>query len=133
MRNLIIWLELLGVKLGPFPSLIWGYPWALTKPRVDDFLPLISKCERRLNYISPFLSQAGRLELTNSVLLALPTYTMCSVMLPKMVIKQIDKYRRHCLWRGVEASEKGGKSSLATGLHFKVGRWIGCPQSSNSQ
>lgn len=78
----------------------------LTRPKVDDFLPLISKCERRLNYISPFLSQAGRLELINSVLTALPTYTMCSIALPKTVIKQIDKYRRHCLWRGAEANTK---------------------------
>lgn len=78
----------------------------LTKPRVDDFLPLFNKCERRLDYISPFLNQAGRLELTNSVLSALPTYTMCSVLLPKTVIKQLDKYRRHCLWRGAKASEK---------------------------
>ena len=66
----------------------------LSRPKVDDFLPLISKCERTLNYVSPFLSQAGRLEITNSVLIALPTYTMCSIALPKTVIKQIDKYRR---------------------------------------
>jgi len=78
----------------------------LTRPKVDDFLPLISKCEKRLNYISPFLSQAGRLELTDSVLSSMPTYTMCSIVLPKTVIKHIDKYRRHCLWRGAEASEK---------------------------
>ena len=73
---------------------------------MDDFLPLISKCERRLNYISPFLSQASRLELTNSVLTTLPTYTMCTISLPKIVIKQIDNYRRHCLWRGAEANVK---------------------------
>ena len=73
----------------------------ISRPRVDDFLPLINKCERRLSYVSPFLSQAGRLELTNSVLTltsliltALPTYTMCSISLPKTVIKQIDKARK---------------------------------------
>jgi len=61
---------------------------------------------RRLSYVSPFLSQAGRLELTNSVLTALPTYTMCSISLPKTVIKQIDKARKQCLWRGAEANAK---------------------------
>jgi len=25
---------------------------------------------------------------------------MCSIALPKTVIKQIDKYRKNCLWRG---------------------------------
>lgn len=31
---------------------------------------------------------------------------MCSIILPKTVIKQIDKYRRHCLWRGEEANTR---------------------------
>ena len=95
-----------GCQTGSFPFTYLELPLGLTRPKVDDFLRLISKCERRLNYISPFLSQAGRLELTNSVLTALPTYTMCSVALPKTVIKQTDKYRRHCLWRGAEANTK---------------------------
>jgi hypothetical protein len=32
---------------------------------------------------------------------------MCSIILPKSVIKQIDKYRKHCLWRGSTINEKG--------------------------
>lgn len=95
-----------GCQTGSFPFTYLGLPLGLTRPRVDDFLPLMSKCERRLNYISPFLSQAGSLELTNSVLSALPTYTMCSIVLPKTVIKQINKYRRHRLWRGAETNTK---------------------------
>jgi hypothetical protein len=86
-----------GCQTGSFPFTYLGLPLGLTRPKVDDFLPLISKCERRLNYISPFLSQAGRLELTNAVLCALPTFTMCSIVLPKTMIKQIDKHRRRCL------------------------------------
>lgn len=95
-----------GCQTGSFPFTYLGLPMGLTKPKVDDFLPLISKCEKRLSFISPFLNQAGRLELTNSVLTALPTYTICSIVLPKAVIKQIDKYRKHYLWRGAEANAK---------------------------
>lgn len=95
-----------GCATGSFPFTYLGLPMGITKPRVDDFLPLIRKCERRLNYVFPFLSQAGRLELTNSVLTSLPTYTMCSVALPKTVISQIDKARKHCLWRGAETNAK---------------------------
>jgi hypothetical protein len=83
-----------GCQTGSFPFTYLGLPMGLTKPKVDDFLPLISKCEKRLSFISPFLNQTGRLELTNSVLTALPTYTMCSIVLPKTVTKQIDKYRK---------------------------------------
>lgn len=46
------------------------------------------------------LNQAGRLQMTNAVLSALPTYYMCTLELPKAVIKQIDKFRKSCLWRG---------------------------------
>jgi hypothetical protein len=76
-----------GCATGSFPFTYLGLPLGLNRPKVDDFLPLISKCEKRLNYVFPFLNQAGRLEITNSILTALPTYTMCSIALPKTVIK----------------------------------------------
>jgi hypothetical protein len=95
-----------GCATGSFPFTYLGLPMGLSRSKVDDFLPLISKCEKRLSYVSPFLSQAGRLELTNPVLTALPTYTMCSIALPKAVIKQIDKYKKYCLWRGAEENTR---------------------------
>lgn len=89
-----------GCSTGSFPFTYLGLPMGLTKPKVQDFLPLVNKCERRLGGISSMLNQAGRLQITNAVLTALPTYYMCSLEIPKAVIKQIDKFRRHCLWRG---------------------------------
>jgi hypothetical protein len=56
--------------------------------------------------VSCFLTEAGRLQLTNAVLSALPTFTMCTFLLPKTVIKQIDKYRKHCIWRGSDLNNK---------------------------
>jgi hypothetical protein len=100
-----------GCATGSFPFTYLGLPLGLSRTKVDDFLPLISKCEKRLNYVFPFLNQAGRLEITNSVLTALPAYTMCSIALPKTVIKQIDKYRKNCLWRG--AAENARKMAKA--------------------
>jgi len=44
--------------------------------------------------------------MTNAVLSALPTYTMRTYLLPKIVIKQIDKYRKHCLWIGSNINSK---------------------------
>ena len=44
--------------------------------------------------------------MTNAVLSALPTYIMCTYLLPKTVIKQIDKYRKHGLWRGSDINSK---------------------------
>lgn len=73
---------------------------------MEEFLPLVTKCERRLSSISAFLTQAGRLELTNAVLSALPTFYLCTLTLPDSIIKQIDKFRKHCLWRGADLSSK---------------------------
>jgi hypothetical protein len=73
---------------------------------VEEFLPLVSKCERRLASFSTFLSQAGRLKMTNVVLSSLPTFYLCTFKLQETVIKQIDKFRKHCLWRGSDLNTK---------------------------
>ena len=67
-----------GCSKGLFPFTYLGLPLGLTKPKVEDFLPLVNKCERRLACTSSFLSQAGKLELTNAVLTALPTFHLCA-------------------------------------------------------
>jgi hypothetical protein len=48
-----------GCAKGSFPFTYLGLPLGLTKPKMEDFLPLVSKCERRLAATSMFLSQAG--------------------------------------------------------------------------
>ena len=55
---------------------------------------------------STFVSQADHLELTNAVFTALPTFTMCTFMLPKTVIKQINKFMKHCLLHGSDNDDK---------------------------
>ena len=59
-----------GCTKGSLPFTYLGLPLSLIKPTVVDFWPLISKCERRLVAFSSYLSEAGRLELTNAVLTA---------------------------------------------------------------
>ena len=89
-----------GCSKGTLPFTHLGLPLGVTKPKVIDFLPLVNKCERRLGGISSMLNQAGRLQITNAVLSSQPTYYMCTLELPKAVIKQIEKFRKNCLWRG---------------------------------
>jgi hypothetical protein len=96
----------LGCSIGSMPFTYLGLPLGTTKPQVADFLPLISKCERRLVSTSKFLSQAGRLQMTNVVLSALPTFHLCTFKMHKTVIHQIDKYIKHYLWRGADINDK---------------------------
>jgi len=79
----------------PFTYL--GLPLGTYKPSPQDFSPLLTRIEARLNGISKMLSYHGRLILVNSVFSAMPTFYMCSLLLPPQVIKQIDMYRKHCL------------------------------------
>jgi hypothetical protein len=37
---------------------------------------------------------------------ALPTFFMCTLKIPSSIIKKIDIYRKHCLWRGNDTSSK---------------------------
>jgi hypothetical protein len=88
-----------GCQIGSYPFIYIGLPLGPNKPKVDDMLPLIQKIERRLVSTSNFLNQAGRLELVNSVVSSLPTFFMSVIKLPPTIVKMIDKYRNHCLWR----------------------------------
>lgn len=95
-----------GCSVGSLPFTYLGLPLGLTKPRVDDFLPLITRCEKRLISTSLFLSQAGKLQMVNSVFSSLPTFFMCTFQLHSSVREQIDKYRKHCLWRGSDDNDR---------------------------
>jgi len=91
---------------GSFTFTYLGLPLSLAKPKVIDFSPLVSRCERRLATTSIFLNQAGRLEVTNSIFSALPTFCMSTFLLHQTVIDQIDKFRTLCLWRGADVNAK---------------------------
>ena len=79
--------EAFGCSLGSLPFTYLGLPLSLTKPKVVDFLPLVTRCERRLTCTSVYLSQGGRLEVTNSIFTAMPMYFMSTFQLHKIVIK----------------------------------------------
>lgn len=91
-----------GCAKGSLPFTCLGLSLGITKPKIEDFLPLVNKCKRRLVSTSMILSQAGRFEIANVVLTALPTFHLSALALPKGVLKQIDKFRKHCLWRGAD-------------------------------
>jgi hypothetical protein len=83
-----------------------GMSIGLNKPNMEAFFLLIQKMERRLASTSHFLFQVSRLQMVNTIFLSLPTYYMYTLRIPKSVIKQIDKYRRHCLWRSANINAK---------------------------
>lgn len=84
----------------------FNLPLSFSRPRVQDFLPLVNRCEKRLGGISTYLKQEGKLKLVNVVFSSLPTFYICCFTLPNTIIMQIDKFRKHFLWRGSDLNER---------------------------
>jgi hypothetical protein len=96
-----------GCEVGSMSFTYQGLPLSTTRPSVQGFTPLISRMGKRLSGVSKFLSYQGRLVLVNYVFSILPTYYMCSLVIPPTVIYQIDKFRKHCLWSKGDTSRRG--------------------------
>jgi hypothetical protein len=99
----------LGCQVGTMPFPYLGLPLGTTKPSIQDLLPLVESLERRLTCISTFLSQEARLQLVNSALCSMSLYFLLFLNLPTILINQLDRILRQCLWR----DKDGPKQSLA--------------------
>lgn len=97
--------RILQCQLGTFPFTYLGVPLSYNKPRMECFMYLIERIQKRLNACSQYLSYDGRLLIVNAVLSSLPTFVMSCLLLYKGIIEQVDKYRRHCFWRGKDLRE----------------------------
>ncbi|XP_058724719.1 uncharacterized protein LOC131596153 [Vicia villosa] len=83
--------KFLGVMVGDSPR-----KTAMWKEVINDI-------RRRLNnWRGKFLSVGGRVVLINSVLNAIPLYSLSFYRAPKKVIKEIVSIQRNFLWKGVE-------------------------------
>lgn len=107
-----------GCTVGSLPFTYLGLPLGLAKPKVEEFFPLVTRCERRLLSTSTLLTQAGKLQMTNAVFTSLPMFFLCTFSMHKTVIKQVDKYRKHNIWRGGDVNAKNPPR-----LH---GKWFAC-------
>jgi hypothetical protein len=63
--------------------------YMMNKPRVEHYAPLMNRVERQLTSISSMLTQAGKLQLVNSVLSSLPTCHMCYVSIPIAIFETL--------------------------------------------
>jgi len=80
---------------------------------VANFSPLISSCDRYLaGWKASLLNRAGRLVLATSVLSSLPLHYMSALLVPRTVIKAIDKRRRAFFWTGEDKCH-GSKCLIA--------------------
>jgi hypothetical protein len=91
---------------GSLPFTYLGLHLSNSKPTIQECLPLVHRVERRLISTSMFLTRGGKLLMVNSLLSSLPIFYMCLIKVPVDILNQIEKYRRHCLWRGGDVNVK---------------------------
>jgi hypothetical protein len=63
-----------GCQVGASSFTYLGLPMDHTKSKIKDYLPFISKIDRRLNATNTWLSMAGRLTLVNSTFSAMSIF-----------------------------------------------------------
>lgn len=89
--------EIFNCQVGVFPIKYLGVPVIPSPSRlkVIDWLPLIEKSNKRLDvWKGGNLSIAGRSTLISASLNNSPIYHMSVYLLPKTIVKQMDKIRR---------------------------------------
>jgi hypothetical protein len=105
-----------GCSKGSLPFTYLGLPLSISRPRAQDFMPLITKCERKLSGISSFLNQAGRLQMTNGNG-KLPNHIRKGSFWRRDTLKFLPKYKSIA-----KTHIENGESSL-----FWLDSWISQP------
>ncbi|KAK4383980.1 hypothetical protein Sango_3102300 [Sesamum angolense] len=91
----------LGFQEGSLPIKYLGIPLTSSRLTIADCRPLLDKVDTRLaGWNHQTMSYAGRLQLIKSVLSTLHTYWASVFILPKGVLKNLEKKMRTFLWQG---------------------------------
>lgn len=99
--------NLMGVSLTGDLGKYLGIPLLHRRASAATFAPLMEKASRRLaGWMRGCLNMAGRSTLIKAVFAALPTYYMQTILLPKGIIRELDKTSRSFLWGEREGERK---------------------------
>jgi len=80
-----------GCQVGSLPFTYLGLLMGTTKPCIEDLTPIMDRVERRLPACSMWLSYSGRLQMVNSAITPIVTYTLCTIKVPKGFIDNVDR------------------------------------------
>ncbi|KAL2247887.1 UNVERIFIED_CONTAM: hypothetical protein Sindi_2641000 [Sesamum indicum] len=95
----------MGFQEGHLPMKYLGIPLLSSRLSIADCQPLLLKIDARIKgWEGISLSYAGRVQIIKSVLSAMSIYWASAFILPKAIIKQIEKRLRNFLWKGTYTS-----------------------------
>ncbi|GKB68028.1 hypothetical protein Tco_0929440 [Tanacetum coccineum] len=105
--------------VGKLPMKYLGVSFLAKNLRVNDCRQLIDKVKTIIgDWKNRFLSYAGRVQLISYVLASMQTYWALVYLLPKTVVKEIDKVKKNFLW------SNGGNNNGRAKIAWKVGSWM---------
>ena len=117
--------ETFNCAVGDWPIKYLGVPVSGSRIKVANWLPLDEKLLKRLDgWKGGALSMGGRLTLINSSLSSIPTYNMSLYLLPKIIVKRMDRTRKIFFWQA-GALKKIPSSQMAENLPPKKKRGPG--------
>jgi hypothetical protein len=94
-------MQIMECRASTFPIKYLGLPLSNKKLAKEHYMDLIRKFRAKLpGWKTTLLSPGGRIALLNSSLTSMLIFYMSTFLLPKWVIKEIDKIRRNFLWHG---------------------------------
>ena len=97
----MLYADLFNCQIGRFPLKYLGVPVSPGRLHIKDWLPLVEKNEKKLaTWKGSSMSIAGRVTLINSSLSNALIYHMSMFLLPKTIVKNLDKQRRRFFWQG---------------------------------
>ena len=97
----------IGCKTESMPFTYLGLPMGTTKPKIDDFIGIIERIDRRLIGIADTLSYDGRLIVVKSIISSIPNFAFCTIKMPIGFVEHVEKSSRGFLWAGKEIEKRG--------------------------
>jgi len=102
--------DLIGIRIGVFPSRYLGLPLNPTKLSLATLQPFIQKITEQLNsWTTKFLSYAGKIRLIVSVVYGKVNFWSQVFVLPKGFYKKIDNLCSAFLWKNTTSSARGAR------------------------
>ncbi|XP_074267250.1 uncharacterized protein LOC141590572 [Silene latifolia] len=96
-----------GFSEGTFPFRYLGIPLHSSRNSFDNYGALINKIQTHLHHwTTNFFSYAGRAQLLNSVIFGLTNFWCATALLPKNVVKLINKLCKNFFWNQEDGHRK---------------------------
>ena len=86
--------SIFSCKVGSMPFTYLGLPHRITKPTVQDLMPLVCTMERRMPSTLALMSYGAKLSLLNTMITSLTIFALCTLKFPPKILELLDKIRR---------------------------------------